>query len=118
MIAFETFQAWVVYGLIILSFAINFLFLGKKIYAFSLKSDIKKRVLAAVVLLSIFSSGMFLFSFAAVRGGYDNNHDVEYLSTSFFDTKNMEDFLKIKEVSPLITDGISDIVSGFLLMPF
>ncbi len=103
------------YGLIILSFAINCLFLLKKFYAFFMQSDIKKRIISISVLLLIFSSSMVFFPSVTVRGGYDNNHDAEYLSRSFFDAKQIKMVIGSKEASPLITDGISDIISGFSL---
>ncbi|MCK4935236.1 MAG: tetratricopeptide repeat protein [Elusimicrobiales bacterium] len=115
MIAFKSFQLWLIYGLVILSFAVNLLFLVKVFYSLFFKIDIKKRILAALALLLIFSSSMFFLSSAAVRGGYDNNHDFGYLSGDFFNDRSMEGFLKIKELSPLITDSISDNISGFSL---
>jgi tetratricopeptide (TPR) repeat protein len=109
------FQIYLFYGLIILSFAINCLFLLKKFYAFFMQSDIKKRIISILVLLLIFSSSMVFFPSVTVRGGYDNNHDIEYLSRSFFDIKQVNLIMGAKEASPLITDGISDIISGFSL---
>ena len=112
---FKSFQLWMFYGLIVLSFAVNLFFFAKRLYFLFLKAGAKKRVLAALAFLSIFSLSMFFSSFVAVRGGYDNNHDVKYLSRSFFDIKQVPMIVGEKEASPLITDGISDIISDYSL---
>ncbi|MBU2529765.1 MAG: hypothetical protein KKD35_01895 [Elusimicrobia bacterium] len=127
----ETFQIWLFYSLIILSFGINLFFLIKKIYLLfskarvsvvsggyahqTTKAEAKKKILAALVFVLVFSSSMLFFPSVTVRGGYDNNHDVEYLSRSFFDVKQINMVVGSKEASPLITDGISDVISGFSL---
>ncbi len=115
MITLKIFQTWIFYSLIILSFAINFLFLAKKLFSLFFKLNIKKRVLAVLAILLLFSSSMFFLSFTTARGGYDNNHDAEYLSRSFFCIKQVPVTMGSKEASPLITDGVSDIMSGFSL---
>ncbi|MCG2726809.1 MAG: hypothetical protein L6420_11275, partial [Elusimicrobia bacterium] len=115
MAALKSFQIWMFYGLIICSFIINLLFLTKKLWSFFKKIGGKERVIAALSVLLLFSSSMFFFSSVTIRGGYDNNHDFEYLSNDFFDTKYIQVFFGKKEASPLITDGISDTISGFSL---
>lgn len=48
------------------------------------------------------------------RGGYDNNHDFLCLGTTFFTSRPLV-FPLFKEYSPLFTDGVVDILSGFSL---
>lgn len=112
---FKSFQLWMFYGLIVLSFAANLFFLAKRLCSLFLKAGAKERFLAALAFLLVFSLSVFFSSFVAVRGGYDNNHDFDYLSRSFFDIKQVPMIVGEKEASPLITDGISDIVSDYSL---
>ena len=48
------------------------------------------------------------------RGGYDNNHDFLCLGTTFFTGRPVV-FPLFKEYSPLFTDGLTDLLSGFSL---
>lgn len=53
-------------------------------------------------------------SFINARGGYDNNHDFLCLSYDFL-TENKYNLFNFKEVAPLFTDTITNIISSYSL---
>ncbi|MCX5792345.1 MAG: hypothetical protein NTY45_09060 [Elusimicrobia bacterium] len=69
------------------------------------------RLRAWLALAAVAVPAVALSCFLPARGGYDNNHDFLCLGRSFFsDPPRL--LLNFKELSPLFTDGLSDILSG------
>ena len=61
---------------------------------------------------AVFSAAAFCLAAAVpVRSGYDNNHDFISLGNRFFDL-NLAPLLSFKEISPLFTDAVSDLLTG------
>ncbi|HAH31207.1 MAG TPA: hypothetical protein DCL44_02715 [Elusimicrobia bacterium] len=50
-----------------------------------------------------------------LRSGYDNEHDFQYLSVSFFKAGSAHEVMSVKEASPLFTDAAVDLISGHSL---
>lgn len=97
---------------VILSWAVSLLFLGK--FAMDWWRSEPSRGNALLVLAAIAVPAVLAAFFLPPRGGYDNNHDYLSLGTTFFTTRPLV-FPLFKEYSPLFTDGLADLLSGFSL---
>jgi len=61
---------------------------------------------------AVFSAAAFCLAAALpARSGYDNNHDLIALGTSFLGL-DLAQLLSFKEISPLFTDAVSDLFTG------
>jgi len=97
---------------VILSWAANLFFLGKFALAWWRGEPSRRNALLALAAVAVPATlAAFLLP---PRGGYDNNHDFLSLGTTFFTTRPLV-FPLFKEYSPLFTDGVSDVLSGFSL---
>ena len=103
---------YIFYCAICAAFAVNVLFLAAELFGAVKSMDRKKRLAAALLIAAAFAGGQFIYSGVSPRGGYDNDHDFGYLSISFFKTEQLGLAMSSKEVSPLVTDALSDAASG------
>ncbi|MDP2865821.1 MAG: hypothetical protein Q8O90_06235, partial [Elusimicrobiota bacterium] len=97
---------------VILSWAVSLLFLGK--FAFDWWRCEPSRGNALLALTAIAVPAAIAAFLLPPRGGYDNNHDYLSLGTTFFTARPVV-FPLFKEYSPLFTDGLADLLSGFSL---
>ncbi len=73
------------------------------------------RAAAWLAMAAVAALAVGLSALLPARGGYDNNHDFLYLGQEFF-TRRPGSMLMFKEVSPLFTDAVSDLLSGYSLL--
>ncbi len=65
----------------------------------------------ALVFAAFSAAALYLASALPVRSGYDNDHDFMCLGSRFFNL-NLSQLLSFKEISPLFTDAVSDLLTG------
>lgn len=97
---------------VVLAWAVSLLFLGK--FAMDWWRGEPSRGKALLALAAIAVPAVLAAFFLPPRGGYDNNHDYMSLGTTFFTARPLV-FPLFKEYSPLFTDGLTDLLSGFSL---
>jgi hypothetical protein len=97
---------------VILSWALNICFLAKFAADWWRKEPSRRNALLALAAIAVPAAiAAFLLP---PRGGYDNNHDFLCLGTTFFTGRPLVSPL-FKEYSPLFTDGLVDLLSGYSL---
>ncbi|MEI7528517.1 MAG: hypothetical protein WCK76_06200 [Elusimicrobiota bacterium] len=72
------------------------------------------RLRSWLALAAVAVPAVAIVCFLPARGGYDNNHDFLCLGRRFF-SDPPRILLYFKELSPLFTDGVSDVLSGYSL---
>ena len=97
---------------VIFSWAISLFFLCK--FALDWRREEPSRGNALLALAAIALPAVLAAFLLPPRGGYDNNHDYLCLGTTFFTSRPLV-FPLFKEYSPLFTDGLADLLSGFSL---
>ena len=97
---------------VIFSWALSLFFLGKSALAWWRGEPSRRGALLALAAIAV-PAAITAFLLPP-RGGYDNNHDYLSLGTTFFTTRPLV-FPLFKEYSPLFTDGLADLLSGFSL---
>ena len=86
-------------------------FLGERVRALS-----RRRAFAAAGFAALFAASFWHFSSRVpVRSGYDNGHDVQYLSARAFPLSDCGLLRAGKEASPLFFDLLADLASGYSL---
>lgn len=100
---------------VLAAFLVNGWFLGADLLEWARSGEARRKVAAAALLAAAFVCGQVCFSGVSLRGGYDNDHDFQYLSSDFFKPAPAGSAFYGKEVSPLVLDGIGDAVSGYSL---
>jgi len=105
----------VFYFSICAAFIVNAWFLGTWLFSGMKRAGWKKSLGAAVPAAVLFACCQAFYYGTIPRGGYDNDHDFQYQSISFFRPGSIASAMSVKEASPLIMDGISDALSGFSL---
>ena len=101
---------WILYSSLVLSWAVVLWFLCAHIRRW-LKNETASAaawVIPVVLIAMVALPAIFL----SPRAGYDNEHDIMMLSTGFF-PRPLPVIMMFKEISPLFTDWVSDIVSGY-----
>ncbi|OGR45474.1 MAG: hypothetical protein A2X35_08150 [Elusimicrobia bacterium GWA2_61_42] len=94
------------------AFAVNAWFLGVDLAGWVRSGKPKSRLLTALLLAAAFGLGQAAYSGVSPRGGYDNDHDFQYLGMSFFNLSDIGFSFSGKEVSPVIADAVFDSFSG------
>lgn len=97
------------------AFAVNAWFLGADLAGWVRSGKPKSRLLTALLLAAAFGLGQAAYSGVSPRGGYDNDHDFQYLGMSFFNLSDIGFSFSGKEVSPVIADAVFDSLSGYSL---
>lgn len=100
------------YYAVVVCWCLNILFLAK--FALDWHKREPARLKAWLALAAVAVPAIAITFFLPARGGYDNNHDFLCIGQKFF-TLQPAGLLSFKELSPLFTDGISDILSGYSL---
>ncbi|MBI4802321.1 MAG: hypothetical protein HY796_07330 [Elusimicrobia bacterium] len=106
---------YVFYFSISAAFLANAGFLAAELAAWAGSGNRKKKLGLVLLLAAVFAAGRLFYGGAAPRGGYDNDHDFQYLSISFFQPGSVGMAISLKEASPLIFDALGDAASGFSL---
>ena len=100
---------------VLAAFSVNGWFLAADLLAWARSGDVRGKAASAALLAAAFVCGQLFFAGVSPRGGYDNEHDFQYLATEFFKPVPPASVFYGKEVSPLVLDGIGDAVSGYSL---
>lgn len=100
---------------VLAAFLVNGWFLAADLLAWLRAGGARGKLAAAALLGAAFVCGQVFFAGVSPRGGYDNEHDFQYLSADFFRPAPAGSAFDGKEVSPLVLDGIGDAVSGYSL---
>lgn len=100
---------------VLAAFLVNAWFLGADLLAWARSAGTRRKAAAAALLAGAFVCGQLFFSGVSPRGGYDNEHDFQYLGSEFFKPSPVRSVFYGKELSPLVLDGIGDAVSGYSL---
>ncbi|MBU2573132.1 MAG: hypothetical protein KKH28_03530 [Elusimicrobia bacterium] len=106
---------YVFYFSICAAFLANAGFLAAELAAWARSGNWKNRLGQVLLLAAVFAAGQVFYGGAAPRGGYDNDHDFQYLSISFFQPKSVGMSMAVKEASPLVLDALGDAAGGFSL---
>jgi len=78
-----------------------------------LRASGRGRAAAALLLLAAaFAAAQFAFSGLPPRGGYDNEHDLQYAGARLLSPPAVPLAFAGKEVSPLLLTGLGDLLSG------
>jgi len=100
------------YYSVVLAWALNIFFFSRFAAAWYRREPSKTRALLALAAVAVPAAAMAFF--LPPRAGYDNNHDFLCLGSDFFTTRPRM-LLYFKEVSPLFTDAVSDLLSNYSL---
>jgi hypothetical protein len=92
--------------------AVNLWFLASDAAAWARSGRALPKAALAAAFAAAFLAGHFAFSGVTNRGGYDNEHDFQYLGASFADLRGLNRTFSGKEVSPLLLDAAGDALSG------
>ncbi len=107
--------SYVLYFFISAAFLINAWFLIAEFCGWLKRGTVKSRLVLLLLLAATFAAAQFSCRGLAPRGGYDNDHDFNYLSMSFFNPGTAGMVMSVKEASPLIFSSLGDLASGFSL---
>lgn len=100
---------------VLAAFLVNGWFLAADLLAWARSGGVRGKLAAAALLAAAFVCGQVFFAGVSPRGGYDNEHDFQYLGAEFFRPAPAGSAFYGKEVSPLLLDGLGDAVSGYSL---
>lgn len=92
--------------------AVNLWFLASGLAAWARAGRALPKAALAAVFAAAFLAGHFAFSGVSNRGGYDNEHDFQYLGASYADPRGLNRTFSGKEASPLLLDAAGDALSG------
>lgn len=92
--------------------AVNVWFLVTGLAAWARAGRALPKAALGAAFAAAFLAGHFAFSGVSNRGGYDNEHDFQYLGASFADPHGLNRTFSGKEVSPLLLDAAGDALSG------
>ncbi|PKM96624.1 MAG: hypothetical protein CVU79_12480, partial [Elusimicrobia bacterium HGW-Elusimicrobia-3] len=92
--------------------AVNLWFLAAGLIAWARAGRALPKAALAAAFAAAFLAGHFAFSGISNRGGYDNDHDFQYLGATFPDLRGLNRTFSGKEVSPLLLDAVGDALSG------
>ena len=104
----------VLYFSICAAFLVNAAFLAAELAGWVKSGNWKKNLGLALLFAAAFAASQVFCRGISPRGGYDNEHDFNYLAVSFFQRSDRHVMFG-KEISPLVTDALSDAASGFSL---
>lgn len=105
----------ILYLSICAAFLVNAWFLAGRLAARAGQAGWKKSLALAALFAAVFAAGQLFFRGAEPRGGYDNDHDFQYMSLSFFRPGSAGMSMAVKEASPLIFGALGDAAGGFSL---
>lgn len=103
---------YVLYAACLAAFAVNAWFLAADLCGWFRNCEPRRRLATVLLLAAAFGIGQAAFSGVSPRGGYDNEHDFQYLGMRYFDLGDIDLSFSGKEVSPVIADAVSDFLSG------
>jgi len=106
---FDIIFSYLLHYSVILAWGLNIFFLAGFARQWHAREPDKPRAWLALAAVAV--PAVAITFFLPARSGYDNNHGFMCLATEFF-TTTPGALLSFKEVSPLFTDGITDLVSG------
>lgn len=92
--------------------AANLWFLASGLAAWARAGRALPKLALAAAFAAAFLAGHFAFLGVSDRGGYDNDHDFQYLGASYADPRGLSRTFSGKEVSPLLADAAGDALSG------
>lgn len=97
------------------AFLLNLWFLALRLRAWAAAAGRRRALLAALAACAALLVWLAAFSKVTVRGGYDNEHDISYLSMSVFSRMGALSLIHGKEAAPLFADGAVDLLTGYSL---
>ena len=102
-----SFAVYSLYFAVCAAFLVNAAFLAVELFSRVALAGFKKSFCAALFFAAAFFAAQYFYGGLQPRGGYDNDHDFQYLSADFLRLKAAGIIVAAKEASPPAFDAVA-----------